>query len=144
MAARWYRGMQCHHEDFGYSLMVAPSASTSASPEVALQYSPEYDDLCDTDATSTLVGESAKTSPSMSTTNTPLHPDDTTEYCATPAPSVIRSPILNKRTREKPRKREMNEDRRRINLEEDLYAADVRPKSVQCTECLREIRLVCL
>src|ERR1700691_4666996 len=117
-------------------------ASTSASPETESQYSSEQDERYDTDATSTLVGDSTKTSPSISTTDTPLFPDDTTSCNATKASSTTRLPTISKKTRAKPRKREMNEDKRRINLEEDLYTTDVKPKSVQCTECSREIRSV--
>ena len=118
-------------------LTVAPRASTSISPSIASQYL-----LDDTDATSTRVGESTMTSPSLSSNETISLPDETNETNATEAPSTVGSPVSSKNSRLEPQKREMNETRRRIKLEEDLYTTDVRPKSVQCTECLREIRFV--
>jgi hypothetical protein len=120
-----------------YRLTVAPRASTSTSPSIPSQYL-----LDDMDATSTLVGESAMTSPSLSSNETISLPDETNETNPTATPSTVGSPVSSKKSRLNPQRREMNETRRRINLEEDLYTTDVRPKSVQCTACLREIRFV--
>jgi len=116
-----------------YQLTVAPRASTSTSPSIASHYI-----LDDIDATSTLVGESAMTSPSLSSNETISLPDETNETDATATPSSISS----KKSRLHPQKREMSETNRRINLEKDLYTTGVQSKSVQCTECLREIRFV--
>ncbi|KIM80603.1 hypothetical protein PILCRDRAFT_822342 [Piloderma croceum F 1598] len=115
---------------------MVPRASTSTSPLIASQYL-----LDDIDATSTLVGESVMTSPSLSSNETISLPDETNETNSTATPSTVGSPASSKKSRLHPQKREMNETRRRINLEEDWYTTDVRPKSVQCTECLREISL---
>jgi len=78
------------------------------------------------------------TSPSLSSNETISLPDETNETDATATPSSISS----KKSRLHPQKREMSETNRRINLEKDLYTTGVQSKSVQCTECLREIRFV--
>jgi len=134
IATQWYLGTQCHRTVLSsISLTVAPRASTSTSPSIASHYI-----LDDIDATSTLVGESAMTSPSLSSNETISLPDETNETDATATPSSISS----KKSRLHPQKREMSETNRRINLEKDLYTTGVQSKSVQCTECLREIRFV--
>ena len=45
-------------------------------------------------------------------------------------------------TRTRQTSKEMREDQRRTELEEDKYAMNLTPNSVQCTLCLREIRSV--
>lgn len=73
-------------------------------------------------------------------------PNETAKRSSARAPSAVPLLATENGTDLVPQKRkltkEMQEDRRHIELEEDAYATNLKPASVQCTMCLREIRSV--